>query len=149
MKYSQGLFSGRYQDRPRNSTAPGERKHCPEVLTWNYWAGPTGCCSSLILILWSSCLSFGQVAWQQNLSLCCSHLTSELEDASHPWRFDLSQNCSTNFPLEWTQMGTWLSATPCLQVNPKDRAKTLPCIPSGLLTNDSKKTPGKGNAVWH
>lgn len=146
MKYSQGLFSGHCQDRPRNSTAPGERKDCPEVLTWNYWAGPTECYSSLIL--WSSCLSFGQVAWQQNLSLCHSHLTLKLEDASNPWRFDPSKNCSISFPLEWTQMGTWLPATPCLLVNSKDRAKTLPCIPNTHLTTSSKKNPRKGNAVW-
>jgi len=37
---------------------------------------------------------------QQDLSLCHSHLATNYEDDSNPWRFDPSQNCSTIFPIE-------------------------------------------------
>lgn len=144
MKYSQGLFSGHYQDRPRNSTAPEEKR-----LPWGFdmteqdlldATHPSSSDSDLASVL--DKLHSSKI-WASAI------LTSKLENASNPWRFDPSQNCSMSFPLEWTKMDTWLSATPCLQVNPKNRAKTLLCIPSGHLTNSSKKTPGKGNAVQH
>lgn len=82
MKYSQCLFSGHYQDRPRNSTAPGERKYCPKVLTWNYWAGPTGCSLPLILRVWSSCPSFGDTAEQQTQNTVKCFALVHIDDIS-------------------------------------------------------------------
>lgn len=143
MKYSQCLFSGHYQDRPRNSTAPGERENTA-LRFWHEFTEQdlldAPCPSSSESDHLASVLDTLQTVNSKSMPFSPHLKAVRYQQPLEIW---LRSNCSIHFPLEWTQMGTWLPATPCLQVNPKDVARTLPYVPSAYLTNSSKKTQRK------